>query len=226
MTYLKTALIVIIILLSGCASEQELSYAYQAQAAIVEAQASVKEVDTLTVDCSRGCGAAVIRYLDPRDRKQITVPKIRGTNDAIVEVAPSATKIVTWTVGAFAATRIVDDVMANIGGGNTTTHNTTTVSGDDNVTTGTTDLTKSNSSVGDSMSDNSLINNSDNSDSSDNSVIDSHDSVSEPTIVTQPEPIIVDQPDPIIVTQPDPIIVTETTQVVEPSIVNPVVVRP
>lgn len=196
-------------LLSGCASDAELQYMAAYSESVVKTQAQIVNQPTLTLTCKEGnCNGLHMTFIHPSDRHKLVVPRVRGTNDVLVETAPSIVKGVTWLGGAFAATRIVDDIMSSAGGNNVTSHNTTAVNGDNNNVTATTELTKS--EMGNTF------------DSSDNSTVDSHDSTATPTVVTQPAPLVVQQPNPLVVQQPDPIVVTQP----DPTIVNPVVVYP
>ena len=125
--------------LSSCATEPEMRMGYDAQMRIAEiqAQAIISKKETLIIDCSNGCGNAVIKFTDPRDNK-FSVPAVTNTNDVVKAVMPSVVTGIGYIAGAVAVTRVIDDVMAGAGGNNTTSHNTTSVVGDDNTTTATT----------------------------------------------------------------------------------------
>ena len=199
---MRKLLLISLLIIGGCASEQELQLAYMAQVDIVQAQASIQDKDTFTIDCSKGgCGGAVIHYLDPRDRNRINIPDIKGTNDVIIETIPSVTHMFTWAVGAFAVTEIIEDITHNSGSNNTST--STNINGSDNTvdnnhsTQGNTSSSiqdSENSSTIDSNDDNSNVtdSNDDNSNYSDSNDDNSQQNqTSPPTIVVQPAPVVV-----------------------------------
>lgn len=132
---LWTALLVLIIIFAtSCSSTEEMELAYDAQTKIVEAQSKISVKETLTVDCSQGCGNARISYTDPRDRRVI-VPTVTNSNDVVKASIPSIITGVGFISGAIAGTRILKAFANNMGSGNTTTENNNITNGDDNNST-------------------------------------------------------------------------------------------
>ena len=175
--------ILLVLLLAGCASTEELHMAYQAQIQVAEAQASIKRSETIVIDCSKGgCGNAVIKYTDPRDQ-QIIVPNVRTSNDTLVEIFPGIVSLTGWVAGAFAITKIVDDIATNAGNHNTSI-NQATVEGDNTLDTAST-------TSGDSYTQttSSVVDRHDTIDSHD--VVSSHNATAPPTVVVQPPPVLV-----------------------------------
>ena len=120
---------IVAILVSGCASESELRMAYDAQVRVAEVQATNNlEQPTMTVSCTQGCD---VKFLDPRDRTRVVLPKVTGTNDVIVGTAPSALSAVKWIAGFWAGTQIVNSVMDGTSG--SVVNSNQTVSGENNV---------------------------------------------------------------------------------------------
>jgi len=118
--------IVVIIVLSGCASESELQIMANNSTAIaaMQAQAAAVRKETVVVDCSRGgCGKAVISYTDPRDIQKVTGMKFTGTNDVIIQTLPSFMRAIGWLGAAWAATDIVDSIADIDTSNNTNTSN-------------------------------------------------------------------------------------------------------
>ena len=145
---MKTLIIALGIMLTGCASQAEIETLSRYSQSVVEAQTRIVEQPTLTVKCGEeadACKGLDLTFIHPSDRHRMVVPKVNGTNDVIIRTAPSVVKGVTWLGGAFAATRIMDDVMSSAGGNNLTTHNTTAVNGDGNNTTATTSVERNTS---------------------------------------------------------------------------------
>lgn len=186
-------ILILAFFLSSCASQTELDRSFEAQEANVLAQTQMVQQPICDFKCGtveNPCQNVELKCYT--QRSPIKIPRITGTNDVIIsvihDVVPLAETAVTWGFGS----KIVSDIMDTSGGNNVTTHNTSTIVGDDNNQTASTDVSKT--------TDNSLDNSIDNS------------AVSTPTIVEQP---------PVqVVTQPDPIIVPTTqvpTQVIEPS---------
>ena len=173
----------ITIFILGCASTEELHMAYQAQVQVAEAQAMVKRGETIVVDCSQGgCGNAVIKYTDPRDQ-QIIVPHVRTSNDTLVEVFPGIVSLTGWVAGAFAVTKIVDDIATNAGNHNTSI-NQATVEGNNTI-----DQQESHVRDTFSQTTSSVVDRHDTVDS--HNVISSHNATATPTVVNQPPPVIV-----------------------------------
>jgi len=203
MTLLVISSIGIIIWLSGCSSIEEQKLAFTSQTEVTRLQTLKAQPKSLVVDCSKGCGYAVVTFIHHNDMQQIQVPKVRTQNDVVTETLPSIVKMVGWLGGAWAATEIISDVSRNAGSNNIEI----TQSGQGNTmdnsksTAGNTETSAitDNSSLADSNDnvDNSIV--TDSNDSVDNSIVtDSNDTVdnsldntSTPTIVVQPAPIVV-----------------------------------
>jgi len=152
-----TLLVLIIIFITSCASENEMRMGYEAQARIVEAQSKIEVKETLTVDCSQGCGNAKVSYTDPRDRRVI-VPTVTNRNDVVKASIPDVITGVGYVAGAIGVTRILKSFSNNMGTGNTTTSNTNVINGDSN--TASTSSSKSESSdVSTSSNQNTSITN-------------------------------------------------------------------
>ena len=161
---------VILIQLSGCASQSELQTLANSRDNVVRAQTEMQSQPLFTIKCGNsGCKGLDFAYTPAK--QAIIVPNIKGTNDVIVGVAPAVASSVTWLGGAFAATRIVDDIMTNAGGGNTNTHNTTSINGDDNQFSSTSTLNKNDTRTTTGATTDR------------HDTIDSHNAVSEPVIV-------------------------------------------
>ena len=132
---MKELLLVPLIVASGCASQAELQLAYlhSHQAVMAQTEVMSKQPPTFSIDCSTGCGSAKIDYLDPRDRMKLVIPKVTGTNDTIIGVAPTIVKGVGYVAGAVTAIRVFDDAFGSSGGNNTEVHNNSNTVGDNNV---------------------------------------------------------------------------------------------
>jgi len=203
--------------ISGCASDKELQMAYDARTNVVHEQAVRSQPKSLVVDCSQGCGKTIVTFIHHEDMQQVAVPQVIGTNATLIGTMPHVMNAVGWIVGAVAATKIISDISEVGGSGNTITHNTSTVNGDDNsdigkaemtasdsrsdsaVTssvgdTSTTDLVNTNTSTTDVVNTNTSTFTTSNTNDSINSSynpVDSNDAVSVPTVVSQPAPVIV-----------------------------------
>lgn len=125
-----------VVLLVGCASQQEIETLamYNTQSVIAQVQAQDKP--TLSIKCIRGsCEGLDINFIHPSDRKRVISHRVRGRNDVITETLPSLTKMFTWAVGAWAASDIISSV-SNASNGNTVntsvTERNNTVNGDNN----------------------------------------------------------------------------------------------
>jgi len=192
-------------LLSGCSSVQEQSLAFHAQQQIMKMQqtALTNTQPSLEVKCGTSidsCKGLAIKFIHPADRHKLIVPHVRTTNDVISDSLPHLKDVLMFGFGAFAATRIVDDVMSGVGGGNTTTHNTTAINGDGNNTTATTSVSKS-SHDGDQNSTSSSVDN--------DSAVDSYNATDDNSVVstTNTDNSVNNTHDPLVVTQPAPVIV-------------------
>lgn len=198
-------LLLTLVLSSGCSSIQEQKMAFAAQEKIVNSQMGTvnNPTPTLELTCGSGidsCRGLTMKFIHPADRHKLVVPRIRTANDVASDALPHLKDVLMFGAGAFAATRIVDDVMSGVGGGNTTTHNTTAINGDNNDTTATTSVSKSShdgtTSSSTSNSDDDTTMDSNNT-TDDNSVVTTTtsttntDSTHAPTVVTQPEPVVV-----------------------------------
>lgn len=213
-------LIVAIILTGGCASQDELKLAYDAQTSVVREQASQEQVPTLSIDCTLGCGKTKIVYIAHEDRQQIKIPTVYGTNATIIGVAPTVSNALStgfqWGFGYLGVKALTE----NLGGGNVNTHNTNTISGDKNTLSANPTLDVSKTTTGDTTStvgdsDRSVndsynpINNSQQNQQDNNAVADSYNPVDNsqtatPTVV---DPVVVD---PVIVNQPPPLVIPPT----------------
>lgn len=174
-------------LMSGCASQAELQTLANSRDNVVRAQTEMQSQPLFTIKCGQdGCRGLDFAYTPAP--AVIIVPSVKGTNDVIVGVAPAIASSVTWLGGAFAATRIVDDIMSSTGTGNTNTHNTTAISTEGDVqfsSTSTLSNTDTTSLIGDTRTmDNHSITDSYNP-------VDDNSAVSVPTIVTNQVPVIV-----------------------------------
>jgi hypothetical protein len=165
-----SVVVFIIIQLAGCASQSELQTLADSRDNVVRYQTEMQSQPLFTIKCGKdGCQGLDFAYTPAR--VGVVVPNVKGTNDVIVGVAPAIASSVTWLGGAFAATRIVDDIMTSAGGGNTNTHNTTSINGDDNQFSSTSNLNKNDShNVTGETTDR-------------HDTIDSHDAVSKPVVV-------------------------------------------
>jgi|GEM_PF-3880813 len=172
----------ITLLLSACASQEEIASMNSASVAIVQAQTQMKRPPLLSIKCINGeCRGMEVTYTP--EAPAIAVPRVRSTNDTIVEIAPSVTNMFSWAVGAIAVTRIVDDIAANAGDGNITTHNTNTISGDDNNTAATSTIDRT-GPVSDSHAMSNSYNPTDSHAITDSqNPTDSHDATATPTVV-------------------------------------------
>jgi len=180
--------VVVLNQLTGCAGQSELKALLDSRDTVVKHQAEMEQDDAVVIKCgSKGCPGLEVTYKRPR--MPIIVPSVKGTNDVIVGIAPAVASSVTWLGGAFAATRIVDDIMTNAGGGNTNTHNTTSINGDDNQFSSTSTLNKNDTRTTTGATTDR------------HDTIDSHNAVSEPVIVKPSvvRPSVV-KPEVIIVT--------------------------
>ena len=167
-------LLLLPLLLIGCASQQEISTLSAASMEVARQQAIAAQArpSTLTIDCSQGgCGNAIVKYTDPRDIQQVTGLNITGTNDVLKAGVQPLADVLTIGVIGVTAGRVIKSIAENGGTGNSNTRNTTIVNGDSNTTTPTS-----------SNTDNTGVN---------NSTSDRHDAVSTPTVVTQPVPTVV-----------------------------------
>lgn len=184
---------IFILMLTGCASNEQLQMAYNAQTEAVKAQAARLQMDTLVIECgtsANSCLGLKIRYTDPRDRA-ITVPHIRTQNDVLVETMPFAIKAIGILGAAWAATEIVNDVARH--SGDTTTINQA-IGGESQ---GHIDMSRSAdlSVTGDTAINTSTDTQTDNS----NNWSDSYNQTATPTVVTQPPPVVVPAPEPVII---------------------------
>ena len=213
---MKSVIILVLVMIQGCASDTELQMGYNAQVSIVQAQVGIQNKDTFIIDCSGrgGCGSAVIHYLDPRDRSRVVVPRIANSNDTVIGIAPNIVTGIGILGAAWAATDIFGAFADSAGSGNSST----TINGNNNSLSESSSKSGNSHEFSDSSSidSNSSTNSTSNVDSNDYTTTDRHDAVSKPTVVNQPDPVIVNQPDPVIV----------STTVVNPVIVDPVIVDP
>jgi len=169
--------------LQGCASVEELRYAYESQAAIVAAQTQAHQEPLFSLKCGSekdACKGLAFEY-NPA-KPPVTVPKVTNTNDTILGVADPIVTGVGYIVGGVTAIRLADKIMDNVGNGNVHTTSVTSVVGDNNGTSSNPTVSKQSH---DGITDSHDVSNTDNSTS------DSHDATSTPTVVTQPTPVIV-----------------------------------
>ena len=196
---------------------------YEAQTKAVNTQAAIIQAQppTLTIDCSTGCGNAKIDYLDPRDRHQLKIPHVTGTNDTIIGVMPNVVTGLGYVAGAVSAIRIFDDAFSSSGGNNTEVHNNSNIVGDDNVNNQDAQTSKADNNTSHSEANQANQANQQNQDNdvtntdvaNDKSTTDRNDTVNnDDNSVTNNDDNSVDN--------------TATPTVVDPVIVTPVVVQP
>ena len=111
-----------LLFLVGCASNQEMSEAYNAQRAIVEAQTQTTPI--LQVQCGNqedACKGFTMVY---NPRRDIVVPSVTNTNDVLKEsIAPITDMLTTGSV-VFGLARTAKTFSENGGQGNTNVRNT------------------------------------------------------------------------------------------------------
>ena len=219
----KLAGSILILSLAGCANQAELTQLSNTSVAIasLQYQALQSHKDTLNIDCTKGCGSAIISYTDPRDLPKVTGMRVRGTNDVIVEAIPPLTNAFTSAVIGVSAIRIMDDAFHAAGGNNTEVHNNSIINGENNSNDMSATTSKSTADNNTSSNDNNQDNDVANTDSynsndnnqadsnNDNSQVDSNDNNSS-------------QDDNSLINQDDN---SQQNQTATPTVVNPVVVQ-
>ena len=119
----KVKLLIPLVFLVGCASNQEMTEAYKAQQAIVASQ-----VSTTTPLISLECGVAEDSckglQFSYNPRRDIVVPKVTNTNDVLLKTIEPVTDMLTTGSMVFGAVRLGKSIAENAGQGNTNVRNT------------------------------------------------------------------------------------------------------
>ncbi len=167
---------------TGCANQAELKLAYDAQNRNTELQT---EQDHQPI-CAFKCGTVEnpCQNVDLKcytERPPVVIQKVTGTNDVILGVSEDVMPVIgTGLVWGFGS-KMVGDVVDGMGSGNTTTHNTSSVIGDDNntdtssaMTATSSDNNQANTTTGDQANNNVAEANDNRGDSADNNVAESN----------------------------------------------------
>jgi len=128
-----------LILLAGCASQQEMTDAYLAQRAVVEAQTAAT-VPLITIECGTAEDACKGLSFAYNPRNPIVVPVVTNTNDVLKESIRPITDMLTTGSIVFGAVRLGKSMMENGGSGNTNVRNTNINNGDNSTLEGHNDL--------------------------------------------------------------------------------------